>query len=140
MCFQFAYVETCTLHTLYLSDIYSIKLLCCLHTLYVRSVIGEPKTAVCRVASDTAAGQLSGLAVLGVGIWSLAAEPHYVLLLSTTPFGTAAYVLVAAGALVLLTSLCGCIGALRESLPCLLKVSFHWPCGQSKLPAVCNKL
>lgn len=67
---------------------------------------------------------LSGIAVLGVGVWSLVGEPSYVLLLSTASFSTAAYVLVAAGVLVLITGLVGCLGALRESLPCLLLYTF----------------
>ncbi|XP_037086364.1 CD151 antigen-like [Pollicipes pollicipes] len=67
---------------------------------------------------------LSGLAVFGVAVWSLAAEPHYILLLATASFGTAAYVLMAAGLLVVITSVVGCLGALRESLPCLLTYTF----------------
>ena len=75
------------------------------------------------------------MAVFGVGIWSLVAEPSYVLLLSTASFSTAAYVLVASGVLVLLTGLIGCLGALRESLPCLLMVRTGSAPGEPVLPA-----
>ena len=68
--------------------------------------------------------QLSGVAILGVGIWILA-DPNledYIEVIHTTDqeyFKITAYILIAFGAFVFLVGFCGCCGAIRNS-KCLL--------------------
>nr|KAG5699240.1 hypothetical protein BaRGS_012761 [Batillaria attramentaria] len=67
---------------------------------------------------------LSGVAILGVGIWILA-DPNlqdYIDVIHTEDeeyFRNAAYLLIAFGAFVFLVGFCGCCGAIRNS-KCLL--------------------
>ena len=68
--------------------------------------------------------QLSGVAVLGVGIWILV-DPDlqdYIDVIHVTDeeyFKYAAYILIAFGAFVLVVGFCGCCGAIRNS-KCML--------------------
>ncbi|KAK7098302.1 tetraspanin-18-like [Littorina saxatilis] len=67
---------------------------------------------------------LSGVAILGVGIWILV-DPNlqdYIDVIHTTDeeyFKNAAYILIAFGAFIFLVGFCGCCGAIRNS-KCLL--------------------
>lgn len=67
---------------------------------------------------------LSGLAVLGVGIWTYFFKSSYVALLPTSTYLLTTYVLSGAGALVLLVGICGCVGVLKENRCCLLSFCF----------------
>ncbi|XP_060764831.1 CD151 antigen isoform X2 [Neoarius graeffei] len=58
---------------------------------------------------------LSGGSVMGVGIWTLVDKSDYVSLLSSSAYSFAAYVLIAAGAVVLLTGILGCCATIKES-------------------------
>ncbi|PSN33010.1 Tetraspanin-11 [Blattella germanica] len=63
---------------------------------------------------------LSGVAVLGVGIWTVADKQRYVSLLTNATFELAAWVLVVAGCLVLAVTVVGCLSVLRENRMLLL--------------------
>jgi len=57
---------------------------------------------------------ISGGVVLGVGLWTLLDKHHYVTLLSSSTYPAATYILIGAGALVMLVGFIGCCGAWRE--------------------------
>ena len=67
--------------------------------------------------------QLSGIAVLGVGIWTVADKQQYVSLLTNATYELAAWVLIVAGCLVFVATVIGCLGVLRENRFLLLVVS-----------------
>lgn len=58
---------------------------------------------------------LCGMGILGIGIWVRLDMVQFDALLGTSMLPIAAYVLIAAGAVVLLISLAGCFGALMEN-------------------------
>lgn len=57
---------------------------------------------------------LAGGAVLAVGVWTLVEKSDYIILLDSSFFSASAYLLIAAGAIVILTGLIGCCATLRE--------------------------
>jgi hypothetical protein len=59
--------------------------------------------------------QLSGVGVLGVGVWTVATKHQYVVLLTNATYEVAAWVLIVAGCLVCLVTAVGCIGVLQEN-------------------------
>lgn len=63
---------------------------------------------------------LAGLTVLGVGIWSLVVNEHYMNLLSSGAFAVTAYLLVVAGGMVVVLTVIGCIGMFRENKECIM--------------------
>ncbi|XP_071445563.1 CD151 antigen-like isoform X2 [Hetaerina americana] len=67
---------------------------------------------------------LSGLAVLGVGAWTVATRHHYVVLLTTSTYALAAYVLIVAGILAIIASLLLLVGLLRENRCSILGLTF----------------
>ncbi|KAF4526878.1 hypothetical protein B566_EDAN013789, partial [Ephemera danica] len=67
---------------------------------------------------------LAGIAVLAVGVWTITSKHQFVALLATATYELTAYVLLAAGALVLLTMVVGCVAVYQENR-CLLLVVSH---------------
>lgn len=67
---------------------------------------------------------LSGCAVLGVGIWTLVAKRHHLSLLTTATYASTAYMLVLAGALVILVTALGCVAVCRLHRCFLLVYTF----------------
>ncbi|XP_062858909.1 CD151 antigen isoform X2 [Trichomycterus rosablanca] len=63
---------------------------------------------------------LSGGAVLAVGIWTLVDKSDYISLLSSSTYSYAAYILIAAGAVVMLTGILGCCATIKESKTLLI--------------------
>jgi len=59
--------------------------------------------------------QLSGIGVLGVGVWTVAAKHQYVALLTNATYEVAAWVLIVAGCLVFIVTAVGCIGVLQNN-------------------------
>ncbi|WP_278924693.1 tetraspanin family protein, partial [Pseudophaeobacter profundi] len=62
--------------------------------------------------------------VLAVGLWSVIYKHQYVSLLTTSTYVLTGYVLVVAGALVLLVVILGCCGVWRENRCLLLVYTF----------------
>lgn len=67
---------------------------------------------------------LSGVAVLGVGAWTVALRHDYVSLLSTSTYALAAYVLIVAGILAILASVLLLIALLKENRCLILGLTF----------------
>ena len=63
--------------------------------------------------------QLTGLGLLGVGIWARVQFSDY-MKLSSHDYSTACYVLIGAGVFVTVVGFLGCCGALKEQV-CMLK-------------------
>ena len=59
--------------------------------------------------------QLSGVAVFGVGVWTVVAKHQYVALLTNATYELAAWVLIVAGCLVFIVTAVGCIGVLQDN-------------------------
>ncbi|XP_030646491.1 CD151 antigen [Chanos chanos] len=57
---------------------------------------------------------LAGGAVMAVGIWTLVDKSEYISLLSSSTYSAAAYILVAAGAIVVMTGILGCCATIKE--------------------------
>lgn len=58
--------------------------------------------------------QLAGLAVMAVGIWTLALKSDYISLLASNTYLATAYILVVAGVVVMVTGLLGCCATFKE--------------------------
>ncbi|XP_026774527.3 CD151 antigen isoform X1 [Pangasianodon hypophthalmus] len=58
---------------------------------------------------------LSGGAVMAVGLWTLVDKSDYISLLSSSAYSFAAYILIAAGTVVMLTGILGCCATIREN-------------------------
>ncbi|KAL1482388.1 hypothetical protein MTO96_033831 [Rhipicephalus appendiculatus] len=67
---------------------------------------------------------LSGCAVLGVGVWTLVAKRHHLSLLTTATYASTAYMLLLAGALVILVTALGCVAVCRLHRCFLLAYTF----------------
>ncbi|KAK3924973.1 Tetraspanin-11 [Frankliniella fusca] len=67
---------------------------------------------------------LGGLAVLGVGVWTISDHLAYAPLLSTVTYAECAWVLAIAGVLVVLTAVLGCVGVWRRNRCLLLGYTF----------------
>uniref|UniRef100_A0A8C1QIM3 Tetraspanin n=1 Tax=Cyprinus carpio TaxID=7962 RepID=A0A8C1QIM3_CYPCA len=57
---------------------------------------------------------LAGGAVMAVGIWTLVDKSDYISLLSSNTYSAAAFILIGAGAVVVLTGILGCCATIRE--------------------------
>lgn len=66
---------------------------------------------------------VGGLAILGIGIWTLTDKPYVEKLLGTQLYVSSAAIVVAMGAIITLISFMGCCGALKE-VKCLLMMFF----------------
>ncbi|KAF3705149.1 Tetraspanin-11 [Channa argus] len=62
---------------------------------------------------------MGGAAVLAVGIWTLVKKSDYLSLLASSTFAVSAYILILAGALVVITGFLGCCAVIREQRRCL---------------------
>lgn len=58
--------------------------------------------------------QMGGGVVMGVGIWTLIDKGEYLSLLASSTFAVSAYILILAGALVMVTGFLGCCAVIRE--------------------------
>lgn len=67
---------------------------------------------------------MAGIAVLGVGIWTVIDKHQFVSLLSTNTYASIAYLLIISGSVVLLVSVVGCVGVWREDRCALLIYTF----------------
>ncbi|XP_026279539.2 CD151 antigen-like isoform X5 [Frankliniella occidentalis] len=67
---------------------------------------------------------LGGLAVLGVGVWTISDHLAYAPLLSTVTYAECAWVLALAGVLVVVTAVLGCVGVWRRNRCLLLGYTF----------------
>uniref|UniRef100_A0A3Q2Q0G8 Tetraspanin n=1 Tax=Fundulus heteroclitus TaxID=8078 RepID=A0A3Q2Q0G8_FUNHE len=63
---------------------------------------------------------LAGGAVLAVGVWTLVDKSDYISLLNSSFYSASAYILIAAGAIVIVTGLIGCCGTLKEKRSLLI--------------------
>ncbi|XP_074533411.1 CD151 antigen isoform X3 [Halichoeres trimaculatus] len=57
---------------------------------------------------------LAGGAVLAVGVWTLVEKSDYISLLNSSLYSASAYILIAAGAIVIVTGIIGCCATLKE--------------------------
>ncbi|XP_077372848.1 CD151 antigen isoform X2 [Festucalex cinctus] len=64
---------------------------------------------------------LAGGAVLGVGVWTLVEKGDYISLLNSSFYTASIYIVITAGAIVIITGIIGCCATLRE-MKCLLIV------------------
>ncbi|GLV37098.1 Tetraspanin 74F [Carabus blaptoides fortunei] len=67
---------------------------------------------------------LAGLAVLGVGIWTILDRHQYVSLLTSATYSAVAYILVCAGALVVIVTIIGCCALSKENRPLIICFTF----------------
>lgn len=73
--------------------------------------------------------QLAGLAVMAVGIWTLALKSDYISLLASGTYLATAYILVVAGVVVMVTGVLGCCATFKERRNLLRLVSGASPRG-----------
>ncbi|XP_070686976.1 CD151 antigen isoform X2 [Pempheris klunzingeri] len=57
---------------------------------------------------------LAGGAVLAVGVWTLVEKSDYISLLNSSFYATSAFILIAAGVIVIVTGIIGCCATLKE--------------------------
>lgn len=62
---------------------------------------------------------VGGVAVMGVGVWTLVEKSDYLSLLASSTLAVSAYILILAGALVMVTGFLGCCAVIREQRSCL---------------------
>ncbi|CAJ1056584.1 CD151 antigen [Xyrichtys novacula] len=63
---------------------------------------------------------LAGGAVLAVGVWTLVEKSDYISLLNSSLYSASAYILIAAGVIVIVTGIIGCCATLKEMKSLLL--------------------
>lgn len=63
---------------------------------------------------------LAGGAVLAVGVWTLVEKSDYVSLLNSSFYSASAYILIAAGVIVIVTGIIGCCATLKETKSLLI--------------------
>lgn len=63
---------------------------------------------------------LAGGAVLAVGVWTLVEKSDYISLLNSNLYSASAYILIAAGVIVIVTGVVGCCAVLRETKSLLI--------------------
>ncbi|KAK3558773.1 hypothetical protein QTP86_028706, partial [Hemibagrus guttatus] len=68
---------------------------------------------------------LSGGSVVAVGLWTLVDKSDYISLLSSSTYSNAAYILIAAGAVVMLTGILGCCATIKENKRLLIVYKRH---------------
>lgn len=71
--------------------------------------------------------QVGGAAVLAVGVWTLVEKSGYLSVLASSTFAASAYILIFAGALVMVTGFLGFSAIVREDRSCLSTVSAAGP-------------
>ncbi|KAF7461337.1 Hypothetical predicted protein [Marmota monax] len=96
---------------------------------------------------------LAGLAVMAVGIWTLALKSDYISLLASSTYLATAYILVVAGVVVMVTGVLGCCATfkerrnllrllnteLKENLKDTMTKQYHQP-GQEGVTSAVDKL
>lgn len=68
--------------------------------------------------------QLGGCGILGVGVWLSVTQGNFATLSSSLPSLSAANLLIAVGTIIMVIGCLGCVGAVKESRPLLLTVSY----------------
>lgn len=68
--------------------------------------------------------QLAGGAVLAVGVWTLVVKSDYISLLNSSFYSASAYILIAAGVVVIVTGIIGCCATLKEMKSLLIVVKW----------------
>lgn len=63
---------------------------------------------------------------MAVGIWTLVDKSDYISLLSSSTYSAAAFILIGAGAVVVLTGILGCCAIIREQRGLLIVVREHY--------------
>ncbi|XP_068169659.1 CD151 antigen isoform X2 [Antennarius striatus] len=63
---------------------------------------------------------LAGGAVLAVGVWTLVEKSDYISLLNSSLYSASAYILIAAGVIVIVTGIIGCCATLKEKKSLLI--------------------
>lgn len=71
--------------------------------------------------------QVGGAAILAVGVWTLVEKSGYLSVLASSTFAASAYILIFAGALVMVTGFLGFSAIIREDRSCLSTVSATCP-------------
>uniref|UniRef100_A0A8C8Z843 Tetraspanin n=1 Tax=Prolemur simus TaxID=1328070 RepID=A0A8C8Z843_PROSS len=66
------------------------------------------------VVTGVHCSQLAGLAVMAVGIWTVALKSDYISLLASGTYMATAYILVVAGVVVMVTGVLGCCATFKE--------------------------
>lgn len=79
--------------------------------------------------------QVGGAAVMAVGVWTLVEKSGYLGVLASSTFAASAYILIFAGALVMLTGFLGFGAIIREDRGCLSAVSACPAAGRRGPPA-----
>lgn len=74
--------------------------------------------------------QVGGAAVMAVGVWTLVEKSGHLSVLASSTFVASAYILILAGALVVVTGFLGFGAIVREQKSCLSTVSAHLSWGQ----------
>ena len=69
--------------------------------------------------------QLAGGVVMAVGVWTLMEKSDYISLLSSKTYAVSAYILVLAGAIVMVTGVLGCCATFKEQRSLLRVVRDH---------------
>ncbi|AWP08356.1 putative EF-hand calcium-binding domain-containing protein 4A-like [Scophthalmus maximus] len=64
--------------------------------------------------ADDSPGKVAGGAVLAVGVWTLVEKSDYISLLNSSFYSASAYILIAAGVIVIVTGIIGCCATLKE--------------------------
>lgn len=72
--------------------------------------------------------QLGGCGILGVGVWLSVTQGNFATLSSSLPSLSAANLLIAVGTIIMVIGCLGCVGAVKESRPLLLTVSYMPGC------------
>ena len=80
--------------------------------------------------------QVGGAAVMAVGVWTLVEKSGYLGVLASSTFAASAYILIFAGALVMLTGFLGFGAIIREDRGCLSAVSACPAAGRRGSPAL----
>ncbi|MEQ2178218.1 hypothetical protein GOODEAATRI_011674, partial [Goodea atripinnis] len=75
--------------------------------------------------SSCAFSQLAGGVVMAVGVWTLVEKSDYISLLPSKTYATSAYILVLAGAIVMVTGVLGCCATFKEQRKLLQVVRDH---------------
>lgn len=68
--------------------------------------------------------QLGGCGILGVGVWLSVTQGNFATLSASLPSLSAANLLIALGTIIMVIGCLGCVGAVKESRPLLLAVSY----------------